>query len=208
VDGTLTEAWASMKSFRPKDEDDDDDGNGWADSKGKKRSNETHESKTDPEAELYRRGKGKAAKLAFMAHALMENRNGLLVDFRVSQAMGYAERKVALQMLKKQPRAKTLGADAGYNTKDFVADCREMGVTAHVAGKKNFAVVGRTTRHPGHTVSQRIRKRIEQIMGWTRESRTMRKTRYRGTRRNQLLAYVEGGAYNLVRLTKLIPLPT
>jgi transposase len=209
VDGTLIEAWASMKSFRPKDDDDDNnDGNSWADFKGKKRSNDTHESKTDPEAKLYRKGRGKEAKLAFMAHALMENRNGLLVDFRLSEATGYAERQVALQMLKKQPRAKTVGADAGYNTKDFVADCRELGVTAHVAGKKHSAVDGRTTRHPGYTVSQRIRKRIEQIMGWAKERGTMRKTRYRGTRKNQLLAHIEGAAYNLVRITNLIPIPT
>lgn len=209
VDGTLIEAWASMKSFRPKDEsDDDNDGNGWADFKGKKRSNETHESKTDPEAKLYRKGKGKEAKMSYMAHALMENRNGLLADFRVSQATGYAERDVALEMLGKQKRAKTVGADAGFNTKDFVAKCRGMGITPHVAGKQHSAIDRRTKRHPGYTVSQRIRKRIEQIMGWAKEEATMRKTRYRGTRKNQLLAHITGAAYNLVRMTKLIPLPT
>lgn len=209
VDGTLIEAWASMKSFRPKDEgDDDNDGNGWADFKGKKRSNQTHESKTDPEAKLYRKGKGKEAKMSYMAHALMENRNGLLADFRVSQATGYAERDVALEMLRKQKHARTVGADAGFNTKDFVAKCRGMGVTPHVAGKQNSAIDGRTKRHPGYTVSQRIRKRIEQIMGWTKEEGMMRKTRYRGTKKNQLLAHITGAAYNLVRITNLIPLTT
>ena len=209
VDGTLIEAWASMKSFRPKDEDKgDNDGNGWADFKGEKRCNQTHESRTDPEAKLYRKGKGKEAKMSFMAHALMENRNGLLADFRVSQATGCAERDVALQMLKKQAHAKTVGGDAGYNTRSFVAACRGLGITPHVAGKKHSPVDGRTTRQPGYTVSQRIRKRIEQIMGWTKVDATMRKTRYRGTRRNQLLAQVTGTAYNLLRITRLIPIPT
>jgi len=194
-----------MKSFRPKDEgDDDNDRNGWADFKGKKRSNKTHESKTDPEAKLYRKGQGKEAKLAFMAHGLMENRNGLLADFRVSEANGYAERTTALQMLAKQKKAKTVGADAGYNTKDFVAECRSKNITPHVAGKKHSAIDGRTTRHAGFSVSQRIRKRIEQIMGWTKDIGTLRKTRYRGVANNQLLAHIAGAAYNLVRMTRLL----
>jgi transposase len=206
VDGTLIEAWASTKSFRPKD-DDDDDNNGWADFKGKPRSNLTHESKTDPEAKLYRKGNGKEAKLCFMGHALMENRNGLLVDVRVTQATGRAERETALNMLKRQPRAKTAGADAGFNTKDFVAGCRKLGITPHVAGKKHSAVDGRTTRHEGYAISQTIRKRIEPIFGWGKEAGPLRRTRYRGVKNNQLLAFVAGATYNLLRLTRLIPLP-
>lgn len=208
VDGTQIQAWASMKSFRPKDEDDsDDDSNGWADFKGTRRSNDTHESTTDPEARLYKKGKGKEAKMSYLAHALMENRNGLLVDFQMSQADGHAERRVALNMIRRQPRAKTLGADAGYNTKDFVAACRREGVTPHVAGKKYSAIDRRTTGHETYSISQRIRKRAEQIMGWTKEDGGMRRTRYRGLASNQLLAYVTGAAYNLVRITKLIPIP-
>ena len=136
----------------------------------------------------------------------MENRNGLLRDFRVSQADGRAERRVALQMIAKQPRAKTLGADAGYNTKDFVVGCRANRVTPHVAGKTQYSAVDqRTLRHPGYSVSQRIRKRIEQIMGWTKVEAGMRRTRYRGVARNQLLAHITGAAYNLVRMTRLLP---
>lgn len=207
VDGTLLEAWASTKSFRPKDDDDNDgDSNGWADFKGKKRSNETHESKTDPEARMAKKGGG-GAKLSYMAHALMENRNGLLVDFQVSQADGHAERRTALAMLEKRRRAKTIGADASYNTKDFVAACRQRGVTPHVAGKRHSAVDGRTTRHAGYEVSQRIRKRVEQIMGWTKVDAGMRKTRYRGVARNQLLAQVTGAAYNLLRISNLLRVP-
>lgn len=208
VDGTLIEAWASMKSFRPKDEKDDgdNDGNGWSDFKGKKRSNETHESKTDPEAKLMRKGRGKEAKLCFAGHALMENRNGLLLDFRISEANGRCEREVALEMLSEQRsagRGRSVGADAGYNTKDFVKETRDMGLTPHVAGKKHSAIDGRTTRHASYEASQKVRKRIEQIMGWFKTCGGMRKTRYRGKERNQLMAYMVGATYNLLRIAKL-----
>ena len=133
VDGTLIEAWASLKSFRPKDEDDDDgDNNGWSDFRGKKRSNATHESKTDPEAKLARKGDRQDAKLCFMGHVLMENRNGLVAGVKVSEANGFAEREAALELLGKQRRAKTAGLDASYNTRDFVASCRALGITPHV----------------------------------------------------------------------------
>lgn len=205
VDGTLIEAWASMKSFRPKDEDDDRDGNGWSDFKGKKRSNETHESKTDPEAKLMRKSDGKEAKLSFGAHALTENRNGILKDLQVSEANGRCEREAALQMVDTHVgRAATLGADAAYNTKDFVAACRDRGVTPHVAGKKSSAIDGRTTRHRGYEASQKVRKRIEQVFGWLKTIGGLRKTRYKGRAKIQLYAFMAGAAYNLLRLTKLI----
>lgn len=208
VDGTLIEAWASMKSFRPKDDDDDHDTNGWSDFKGKKRSNETHESKTDPEAKLMRKSDGKEAKLSFGAHALTENRNGLVKDLRVSEANGRCEREVALDMVASHiDRGSTLGADSAYNTKDFVADCRERGVTPHVAGKKNSAIDGRTTRHCGYEASQKVRKRIEQVFGWLKTIGGLRKTRYKGRAKTQLYAFMAGAAYNLLRMTKLIEKP-
>jgi transposase len=148
VDGSLIEAWASMKSFRRKD-DDDDDINGWSDFRGEKRCNETHESKTDPEAKLMRKGNGQAAKLSFAGHALMENRSGLLVDVRVTEANGRCEREAAIDMLYEADAAEaaTLGADAGYDAKSFVEACRDLGFTPHVAQKKYSAVDRRTTRH-------------------------------------------------------------
>ena len=205
VDGTLIEAWASMKSFRPKEDDDDRDANGWSDFKGKKRSNVTHESKTDPEAKLMRKSDGKEAKLSLGAHALTENRNGIVKDLLVSEANGRCEREAALQMIDTHVgRAATLGADAAYNTKDFVAACRERGVTPHVAGKKSSAIDGRTTRHRGYDASQRIRKRIEQVFGWLKTIGGLRKARYKGRAKIQLYAFMAGAAYNLLRLTKLI----
>lgn len=208
VDGTLIEAWASMKSFRPKDDHDDYDSNGWSDFKGKKRRNETHESKTDPEAKLMRKSDGKEAKLSFGAHALTENRNGILKDLQVTEANGRCEREAALDMIDAhvRPRA-TLGADSAYNTKDFVADCRAHGVTPHVAGKKSSAIDGRTTRHRGYDASQKVRKRIEQVFGWLKTIGGLRKTRYKGREKIQLYAFMAGAAYNLLRLTKLIETP-
>lgn len=208
VDGTLLEAWASMKSFRPKDEDDDHDGNGWGDFRGQKRSNDTHQSKTDPEAKLMRKGNGREAKLSYAGHALMENRNGLLVDLQVSEANGTAERDTAQSMLDEHaPARATVGADRGYDTKDFVRKCRETEVTPHVAQHQNerrgSAIDGRTTRHVGYAISQRIRMRIEQIFGWIKTVGGLRKTRYRGRRRTQLAAYLVGAAYNLLRIAKL-----
>lgn len=205
VDGTLIEAWASMKSFRPKDDDDNHDANGWSDFKGKKRSNKTHPSRTDPEAKLMRKSDGKEAKLSFGAHALTENRNGLVKDLQVSEANGRCEREVALDMIDAHvDRGSTLGADAAYNTKDFVALCRERGVTPHVAGKKSSAIDGRTTRHRGYEASQKVRKRIEQVFGWLKTIGGLRKTRYKGRAKTQLYAFMAGAAYNLLRMTKLI----
>jgi len=207
VDGTLIEAWASMKSFRPKEQDDADN-NGWGDFKGQRRRNNTHESKTDPEARMARKGHGREAKLCFGGHALMDNRNGLLVDLRISQADGYAERDVALEMLEELGEGRvTVGADRAYDTKDFVARCREADVTPHVAQNENprrrSAIDGRTTRHEGYRISQRIRMRIEQIFGWLKTVAGLRRTRFRGRRKTQHAAYMVGAAYNLLRLGRM-----
>lgn len=207
VDGTLLEAWASLKSFRRKD-DDTGDGNGWGDFRGEQRSNETHESKTDPEAKLMRKGNGREAKLCFAGHALMENRHGLLVDLQVTEANGTAEREAALSMLDEHaPDGATVGADRGYDTKDFVRRCREAGVTPHVAqhqrDRRSSAIDGRTTRHAGYRISQTIRKRIESIFGWIKCIGGIRKTRYLGRHRTQLAAYFVATAYNLLRVAKL-----
>ncbi len=209
VDGTLIEAWASMKSFRPKDDDNDDgDSNSWSDFKGKKRSNETHESKTDPESKLMRKSDGKEAKLSFAGHVLTENRNGLVKDLRVTEANGLCEREAALAMIDAHVgRGATIGADSAYNTKDFVADCRERGVTPHVAGKKRSAIDGRTTRHPGYGASQKVRKRIEQVFGWLKTVGGLRKSRYKGRAKTRLYAFMAGAAYNLLRMTRLIESP-
>lgn len=203
VDGTLIEAWASLKSFRPKDEDDDDhDNNGWGDFRGQRRSNDTHESTTDPESRLMRKGSGQPAKLSYMGHALVENRHGLLVDLKVSSATGYAERRTALEMLDAADHAArfTVGADRGYDTRDFVDDCRDIGATPHV---RRSAIDDRTTRHPGYSISQRIRKRIEQVFGWAKTVGGLRRTRYRGLPRTQFAAHIVGAAYNLLRIAHL-----
>ncbi|HEX6271491.1 MAG TPA: IS5 family transposase [Polyangiaceae bacterium] len=207
ADGTLLEAWASMKSFRPKD-DDDTDNNGWGDFRGQRRSNETHESKTDPEAKLMRKGNGREAKLCYAAHALMENRNGLLVDLAVSEANGTCERETAAALLEEHaPAGATVGADRAYDTRGFVARCRDANVTPHVAQfeneRRSSAIDGRTTRHPGYGVSQRIRMRIEQIFGWLKTIGGLRRTRFKGRSRTQLAAYMIGAAYNLLRIAKL-----
>ena len=214
VDGTLIEAWASMKSFRPKDDDDNDDSNGWADFRGTKRSNKTHESKTDPEAKLIKKAVGKEAKLSFAVHALMENRNGLIADVRVSQATGSCETEVALEMLRGQPkraRRRTVGADTNYDNRAFVAGCRKLGFTPHVTqwrkrpGQRGSAITGVTVRHPGYTASQRVRKRIEQAFGWEKTTGTHRTTRYKGVARTSLFATIVLAAYNLLRISRLAP---
>jgi len=179
-----------MKSFKPKDGSDEPPSesgrNAEADFHGEKRSNETHASSTDPDAKLYRKGKGKEAKLSFMGHGLMENRHGLLVNAYLTKATGYAERIAALHMIKPfcdQPQAITLGADKAYDTKDFVRDLRSMKVTPHVAQNVNgrrSAIGGRTTRHPGYKVSLRIRKRIEEAFGWIKTVAGQDKTKFRG----------------------------
>jgi len=217
VDGTLIEAWASLKSFRPKgedqpgDQDPGDPGNRWVDFHGEKRSNDTHESKTDPESLLAKKGAGKEAKLCYAAHALMENRNGLLVDLKVTQATGTAERDAAEAMIKRQRRkgvkVKSLGADKNYDTHGFVDFLRGRKIVPHVAAntkrKGGSAIDRRTARHESYSVSQRIRKRIEEIFGWMKTVGGFRKTRYRGTDRTQLAAWWVGAAYNLVRMAKL-----
>lgn len=219
VDGTLIEAAASLKSFRPRDAvpsttPADDPGNPTVDFHGEKRSNATHASTTDPDARLAKKGAGKEARLAFTGHALMENRHGLLVDFQITQATGTAERDavpVRLERAKKRgSRPRTLGADKGYDTKAWVADLRQRGVTPHVTqnvtNKRRSAIDGRTTRHAGYTVSQRKRKRVEEIFGWMKTVGGLRRTRYRGLAKTQMAGYLVGAAYNLVRMSKLAPL--
>jgi len=212
VDGTLIEAWASHKSFRPTNEKPedrdppDDPGNPTVNFHGQKRRNETHASTTDPEARLARKGKSQEAKLCFSAHALMENRNGLLVDLHINHATGTAERESALTLLANNvaaPRASVAG-DKGYNQRPFVDGCRELGITPHVAEKARFnAIDGRTTRHAGYSISMRIRKRIEEIFGWAKTIGGFRRTRFRGIERTQQAGYFVGAAYNLLRIARL-----
>ena len=208
VDGTLLEAWASLKSFRPKDDGEATATGGKnpvVNFHGEHRSNTTHESATDPEARLARKGAGKEARLCFAGHVLMENRTGLVVDVVVSRATGTAERETALDMLEKVPGSQriTVGADKGYDTRNFVTTCREMNVTPHVARRKWSTVDKRTTRHVGYQVSQRIRKRIEEIFGWIKTVGGGRKLRHKGVERNQLWAELATAAYNLIRMAKL-----
>ena len=225
VDGTLIEAWASMKSFRPKDGDGDDaqasGRNGERDFHGEKRSNETHESTTDPDARLYRKGNGRESKLCFMGHALMENRNGLAVGGGVSLATGTAEREAALRMIdeyrpmesKGGKRRITLAGDKGFDVAAFVDDLRERKVTPHIAvqdhltktGKRRKTKIdGRTTRHAGYRISQRIRKRIEEIFGWIKTQTGSSKTKFRGRQRVNASFTLALAAYNLIRLPKLL----
>jgi len=224
VDGTLIEAWASMKSFRPKNlSSDEDPSNGSgepptpgggrnreADFHGQRRSNETHASTTDPQARLYRKGPGKEAKLCFMGHALMENRNGLVVDACLTEANGHAERIAALHMIEPRadrPRPITLGADKAYDAEDFVNELRSMNATPHVAQNTNgrsSAIDGRTTRHAGYPLSQRIRKRIEEAFGWIKTIAGQERTRFRGRERVGWAFTFAAAAYNLARLPKLL----
>jgi transposase len=215
VDGTLIEAWASMKSVKPKSpcsgEPPASGGrNAEADFHGQKRSNDTHASTTDPDARLYRKGQGKEAKLCFMGHGLMENRHGLLVDACLTLADGHAERVAALHMvepLADRPHRITLGADKAYDAEDFVNELRSMRVTPHVAQNANSrrsAIDRRTTRHRGYAVSQRIRKRIEEAFGWIKVVAGQEKTRFRGRDRVGWAFTFASAAYNLVRLPKLI----
>lgn len=217
VDGTLLEAWASLKSFRPRGEDrsekpdDGDPGNPTVDFHGEKRSNATHQSKTDPESRLMRKSRGQTAKLCFGAHALMENRHGLLVDFRITSASGTAEVEAAEAMLKRQARKgifpRTLGGDKGYDRRGFVAMLKSRGIRAHVAENRErrggSAIDGRTTRHIGYQLSQRARKRVEEIFGWMKTIGSFRRTHYKGVMRTQLAGWFVGAAYNLMRMAKL-----
>ena len=225
VDGTLIEAWASMKSFRPKGDDGDDGAgpgrNSERDFRGEKRSNESHESTTDAEARLYRKGNGRESRLCYMGHALMENRNGLAVGGGVTQATGTAERDAALEMIERhRPMEKkggkrriTLAGDKGFDVAAFVNDLRERKVTPHIAvqghlsktGKRRKTKIdGRTTRHPGYTISQRCRKRIEEIFGWAKTQAGQSKTRFRGRRRVEASFTLALAAYNLIRLPRLL----
>lgn len=221
VDGTLIEAAASHTSFRPKaaidtDETPDDPGNPTVDDRGTKRSNRTHASTTDPESRLAKTSAGKEATLSYAAHALMENRNGLVVDLRITTATGTAERDAVPVLLDRARRMgfhpRTLGADKGYDTKACVAEIRERGVTPHVAQnihrRHQSAIDGRTTRHAGYAVSQRKRKRVEEIFGWGKTVGGMRRTRFVGLAKTQLAMYLIGAAYNLVRITTLTRLQT
>jgi transposase len=213
VDGTLLEAWASMKSVQPKDDEGGPPPNGFknpdVDFRGEKRSNQTHASRTDPEALLARKGLGKETRLCFTGHVLMENRNGLVVDIDLSQATGRAEREAALRMLDRLERKKrrlTLGADKGYDTRDFVAELRQRKVTPHVSQNQSgrrSAIDGRTTSHGGYKVSQKIRKRVEEIFGWVKTVGGGRKLRYIGLEANQLWAGLTATAYNLVRIVRI-----
>jgi IS5 family transposase len=179
------------------------------DFRGEQRTNDTHVSTTDPEALLARKGPGREAKLCFAGHVLMENRNGLVVDVEITQATGMAERDTALDMLQAVPgsRRLTVGADKGYDTKDFVWECRDMDITPHIARKQHSAIDTRTTRHESYRVSQRIRKRVEEIFGWVKTVAGGRKLRYRGVEKNQLWAEVTLAGYNLVRMAKLTQAP-
>src|SRR5271165_3048157 len=217
VDGTLIDAWASAKSFKAKEPSDreppDDRGNPSVNFHGETRSNDTHASTTDPQARLARKGVGKEAKLAYSAHALMENRHGLLVDFRLDQADGRAERRNALEMLEGVAtcRRVTLGADKNYDTRAFVAGCRQLRVTPHVAAhvrrSGGSALDTRTTRSAGYAVSQRLRKRVEEIFGWAKTIGGFRKTRFIGLARTRLAGLMVAATYNLMRVAKLLPVP-
>ena len=212
VDGTLVEAWASMKSFRPKDgsgEPPADGRNGERDFHGEKRSNETHASTTDPDARLYKKAAGQAAKLCHMGHVVMENRSGLVVDATTTTATGTAEREAAEAMVGELPAGGriTLGADKAYDTADFVAGMRQLDVTPHVAQndkRRRSAIDGRTTRHAGYEVSLRVRKRIEEVFGWMKTVGGQRKTRYRGTGRVGWMFTLSAAAYNLIRMPRLL----
>jgi len=209
VDGTLLEACASLKSFKKVQGEEqpapDDPGNPTVDFHGETRSNDTHSSNTDPDAMLARKGKGKEAKLSYAGHVLMENRNGLVVDAMVTQATGTAERDAALLMAEAIPgdHPVTLGADKNYDTKDFVAEARNVGATPHVSQKQRSAIDGRTTRHAGYQISQQKRKRIEEIFGWMKTVGGMRKLRHRGLELVNWMFTLSAAAYNLVRIRNL-----
>jgi transposase len=214
VDGTLIEAWAGQKSFQQKDASaappTDDPGNPTVDFHGEKRSNQTHESTTDPEARLYKKGPGKEAKLSYQGQVMMENRHGLVTQTRLTPATGTAEREAAVEMAQQIPeresRRVTLGADKGYDTQEFVAELRQLNVTPHVTQNnknRSSAIDGRTTRHPGYAVSQRKRKRVEEIFGWIKTVGLMRKTRHRGLELVGWMFTFTAAAYNLVRIRNL-----
>ena len=216
VDGTLIEAWASLKSFQRKDQKNtppEDPGNPTVNFHGEKRSNETHGSTTDPDALLARKGSGKEAKLSYNGNLLTENRNGFIITTEVFQANGTAERDAGLVMLEQIPGGHrvTVGADKAYDTRDFVSECRNMKVTPHVAQNTKrsggSAIDGRTARHEGYAVSQKKRKRIEECFGWLKTIALMRKVRHRGIEKVGWVFTFAAAAYNLVRMRKLLPSP-
>jgi transposase len=214
VDGTLLEAWASHKSFRRRDtprDTPDDPGNPTINFRGEARKNATHQSTTDPDARLFKKATGAEAKLAYLGHLLMENRNGLIVDAMVTAATGTAERDAALIMLGELPDGGriTVGGDANYDTRDFVRQTREMGVTPHVTQfpetpHRGSAIDERTTRHPGYEVSQRKRKLVEQAFGWMKTVGLLRKLHHRGGPLVDWIFTFQAAAYNLVRLRRLL----
>ena len=223
VDGTLLEAWASHKSFKPKDPDNNPDPDSEGDSPkgrnveakwhGQKRSNDTHASTTDPEAMLYRKSNNTAATLCYAGHLLIEHRNGLITDADLTKATGYAEpdcAKTMLARLPKRKRRRTVAGDKNYDTKSFVADVRAAGFTPHVAqntSNRRSAIDGRTTRHPGYESSQRIRKRVEEPFGWVKTVGAGRKLRYKGQDRNRAWFKMTTAVYNLIRITALDTAP-
>lgn len=227
VDGTLVEAWASQKSFQPRTQmqtasssDSDDPGNPTVNFRGQERKNDTHQSTTDPEATMYRKGSGKEAKLSFMGHVLVENRHSLIVETAFTQASGTAERKAGISMLKKlrrtlsrftgrtKNRRITLGADKAYDTQDFVADLRELLVTPHVAqndaNNRTSAIDGRTTRHKGYQVSQTKRKQVEEGFGWIKVVALLRKIKLKGTVLGNFLFTFACAVYDLLRISNII----
>ena len=214
VDGTLIEAWASTKSFRPKDENDDgNSANSFRDFKGEPRSNHTHESKTDPDAKLLKKSKGTASKLCFGAHAVMDNRNGLCVLMDVKRAVGEgcSEHEVASEQLDELNargfKVRSVGADKGYHNRKFVRGCRERGIAPHVArikGRKTPGLDGRTSGGTNYKLSQRIRKRVENIFGWMKTTGAMRKSRYHGVERTEFMTQLVAASCNLVRMAKLM----
>ena len=214
VDGTLLEAWASLKSFKQVDDPDppppDDPGNPTVDFHGERRTNDTHASTTDPDAKLARKGKGKEAKLSYTGHVLMENRNGLAVNVAVLPATGTAERDAALEMVVDIPNLGrvTLGGDKNYDTADMVEALRELNITPHVAQNdtnRRSAIDARTTRHPGYAISQQKRKRVEEIFGWLKTVGGLGKLRHRGIERVEWIFTFAVAAYNVVRLRNLVP---